>query len=92
MKKYVVCFLLFYISTVVISCKYEQDKPINVNFDLPKGKVELNFEELLSQHEVVQLETNSECLLSGNTKYCFTENFIIAIDPHKIYKFDKKGN
>lgn len=92
MKKCILFFLLFTISTLIISCRYEQDKPQNVNFDSSNGTIELNFEELLSKFEVVQLETNEECLLSGNTKYCFTKDFIIAIDPHKIFKFDKKGN
>ena len=91
-KKFLLFSLLVYISTLTTSCRHEQDKPQNVNFDLINGKIELNFEDLLRKYEIVQLETNKECLLSGNTKYCITENYIIAIDPDKIYKFDKKGN
>ena len=51
----------------------------------------LELSTLLSNYEMVQLETNQESLIGGNARVCITDKHIVVINPGKILKFDRNG-
>ncbi|MEA4868885.1 hypothetical protein SDC9_43234 [bioreactor metagenome] len=51
----------------------------------------LELSTLLSNYEMVQLETNQESLIGVNARVCITDKHIVGINPDKILIFDRNG-
>jgi len=83
--------ILFAAFLLVIGCKQDSDKPVRIDFDAPAGLIGLELSTLLSNYEMVQLETNQESLIGVNARVCITDKHIVVINPDKILKFDRNG-
>jgi hypothetical protein len=89
MKK---AILLFAICLVLFECSSEKKTIPVFNLQNTNRPKVLNLSEMISDINVVRLETSDDILLGENAYYLVSRNFIVAIDMDKILLFSSNGN
>lgn len=92
MKHYLLPSLLFLSATLFFSCQ-KKEKPSLPVIDPKEIKTvhTQKFSELVKDIRFVSLETNDNCLLSGDAKFWVGNKYILAITPSIIQLFDSDG-
>jgi len=90
--------VLFFLSTIFLfSClsKEKSNSPlynIDIRPALKSNELQFKLSEFGENIELVPLETNKNCLLTGISELVLTDEYIFASDREKLIQFGKKGN
>lgn len=74
-----------------IACNPVKKQLTTANVNQPIGQVELRLSDLLEDIQVVPLQTNDSVLIGSRAKAAITDQYIIILEPEKVFQFSKEG-
>lgn len=81
---------IFFLCTCM-ACNPVRKQVTTADVSRPIGQVELKLSDLLTDIQVVPLQTNDSVLIGSRARAAITDQYIIILEPEKVFQFSKEG-